>query len=152
MNQKVICVLILMVLLGSPFGVCIGQTKDPLDATKERAAQAHTKKQEVVITVRNRARVLVGPKALPYVFHANVSLGGKITEIRDETFTLTSGQAGKDQVDTIISYDDVLIIKHLSGFGKAMKGAGRVFGGIGAGAVVLPVYGILALLGKLPDC
>jgi hypothetical protein len=150
MKQQMISVLIVGTLLAGPLTVCAaGQSVDEL---KERATQARSKGTDVVVRVRKGAMILVGPKAFPDKFSRNESLGGKIKEMREKDFTLISGKSGQDEFAMVISYDDVLSIRHRSAFEKVLRGVGRFSLGVAGGAIVIPVYGILALLAREPEC
>jgi hypothetical protein len=169
MKQKVVSILIAMSLLAGPAAICaagqepksvdeimiVRAASEPgksIDEIKERAAQAQTKGTSVVIKVRKGAKVFIGANRFRDQFAQSASLTGKIKQMREEDFTLTSGKPGKDEFAMVVSYADVLSIRHPSAFEKALKGVGRFSFGVAGGALVLPIYGILALLGKEPEC
>ena len=153
MKQKVNSLLIMMALLATPLTAgAAGQKTMTVDEVKARAAEAQTKGKEVVVKVRPGAKILVGSKAFPFEFIRSASLSGRVKELRENDFTFSSTSAGTGEVTAVISYTDVLGIKHPSGFAKALKSVGK-YSLLGmAIPAILPLYGVLALMGRLPRC
>lgn len=153
MKQKVNTLLLMMALFAAPLTVgAAGQKTITVDEVKTRVAEAQTKGKEVVVKLRPGTRILVGNKALSFEFIHRASLSGRIKEIRETDFTFSDTNARTGEVTAIISYSDVLSIKRPSGFEKALKSVGRFSLGVLAIPVVLPLYGLLALMGELPTC
>ena len=153
MKQKVKSLLIIMALLASPLTAgAAGQAGMTVDEVKGRAAEAQAKGKEVVIKVRPGTTILVGNKAFPFEFIHSASLSGRVKEMRENDFTFSSTDSHTGEVTAVISYADVLSIKHPSGFAKALKNIGK-YSLLGmAIPVILPLYGIMALIGQLPKC
>lgn len=153
MKRKVNTLLIIVALVTAPLTVgAAGQNAIIVDEVKARAAEAQTKGKEVVVKVRSGARILLGSKAFPFDFIRSTSLSGRVTEIREKDFTFSSTSARTGEVTAVINYADVLSIKHPSGFAKALKSVGK-YSLLGAALpAILPLYGVLALMGRLPKC
>lgn len=152
MKQKVVSLLIVWALMAAAFTADVtGQSRGTTEEVKIRAAEYQSKGKEVVVRVRAGAKILVGKKEFPFAFSENANLSGRVKELRDKDFVLAE-KGGHTEITAVISYDDVLNIKHLSGFEKTFKGVGRISLGLIAIPVVLPLYGIMAMLGRLPEC
>jgi hypothetical protein len=151
MKQKAITLLIISLLLATPLTASAAVQKTvTVDEVKARAAEATGK--EVVVKLRRGTKIMVGNKAFPFEFTRDASLSGKIREARAEDFTLSSTSSRTGEVMAVISYADVLSIKRPSGFAKALKNVGR-YSLIGTMMpALIPLYGILALMGRLPSC
>ncbi len=153
MKQKINSLLIIMVLLAAPLTVgAAGQNALTIDEARARAVESQTKKKEVVVKVRPGTKILVGDKAFPFEFIRSASLSGRVKEIREKDFTFSSTSAKTGELIAVISYADVLSIKRISGFEKALKNVGKYSLRVLEIPAVLPLYGILALLGQLPEC
>ena len=153
MKQKAIPLIIVLSLLVAPLTIsAAGQNTRTVDAIKSRVGEALSNGKEVVVTVRPGAKVLVGKKEFPFEFASSASLSGKVIEWRENDFTFAETGGRNGQVTAVISYADVSRIKHLSGFDKILKNVGKVSLGVMAIPVVLPLYGIMAMLGRLPGC
>ena len=153
MKQRVSSLLIIVALLAAPLarGVA-GQNTIKVNEVKARAAEAQTKGREVVVKIRPGTKILIGAKAFPFEFIRSASLSGRVTEIREKDFTFSSTSAHTGEVTAVISYTDVLSIKHPSGFEKAIKSIGK-YSLIGMMIpTILPLYIVLGLLGRLPKC
>ncbi|MFL6208151.1 MAG: hypothetical protein ACJ74W_04835 [Pyrinomonadaceae bacterium] len=153
MKQKVTSLLIIIALLAAPLtAIAAGRPTQTVAETKARAAEAQAKAKEVVVKVRAGTKILVGKKEFPFEFLKSASLSGRVTELREQDFTFAQTGDHNSEVITAISYADVLSIKHESGFRKALKNVGKYsLGGVEI-PVFLPLFGVLALLGRLPDC
>jgi hypothetical protein len=153
MKRKVIQLLIIVALLAAPLTVgAAGQNTITVEEIKGRAAEAQAKRREVVAKLRPGTKILVGDKAFPFEFMRSANLSGRIKEMRENDFTLSSTSPRKGEVIAVISYADVLSIKHPSGFEKALKNVGK-YAGLGAAAVPLaPLFLIADLLGLIPKC
>lgn len=153
MKRKVNTILLMIALFVAPLVVSAeGQKTETVDKVKTRAAEALTKGKEVVVKLRPGTKILVGKKDLPFEFIRSASLSGRIKELRDKDFTFSDSSDRMGDVTTVISYTDVVSIKRPSGFEKALKSVGRYSLGVVAIPVVLPLYGLLALIGELPAC
>ena len=140
------------VLLATSAGSAAAQDTAAAEAVKARAADAQAKGREVVVKVRPGTKILVGEKELTFEFLKSASLAGRIKETREKDFTLAEPNGRAGEIMAVISYDDVLSVKHPSGFKKALRSVGRYSLGGAAVPVFLPLYGIMALLGRLPSC
>ena len=153
MKQKVIRLLIIMSLLTAPLTVsAAGQKTITVNEVKARAVEAQTKGREVVVKLRPGTRILIGDKAVPFEFIHISSLGGRVKEIREQDFTFSSTSARTGEVTAVIGYADVLSIKHPSAFIKALKKFGKYSLIVAEIPAFIPLYGLLALLGELPQC
>jgi hypothetical protein len=153
MKQKVKSLLIIIALLAAPLRVgASGQTMISVDEVKGRAAEAQNKGREVVVKVRPGTKILIGNKAFPFEFIRSASLSGRVKEMREKDFTFSSTSSRTGEVTAVISYADVLSIKHPSGFAKALKNVSKYSLMGMAIPAILPLYGVLALLGRLPKC
>ena len=153
MKQKVIARLIVTALIASHLTtVAAGQTTATVDEIKTRAAEAQTKGKEVVVKIRAGAKVGVGKMGFPFEFLRSGSLRGRITELRAQDFIFTEKDDHKSEFTSILKYADVLSIKHESGFKRTLHSVGRYSLGVGAIPIFLPLYGVLAVLGRLPEC
>jgi hypothetical protein len=153
MKQKIITLVIIMTFLAAPLTVgAAGQNTLMVDEVKARAAEAQTKEREVIVKVRPGTKIFVGNKAFPFEFINSASLSGRVKEMREKDFTFSSVSNRTGEVTAVISYADVLSIKHLSGFEKTLKNISKnSLRGIEL-PVFLPLYSIMALLGRLPKC
>ena len=152
MRQKAIPALIMMAILAAPSSAATaGRGAPTADEIKVRAAAARSEGREVVVKLRAGAKILIGEKELPFEFMRRASLSGKIKEVREKDFTLAQKDGRAGEITTVVSYDDVLSVKRPSGFKKALKNVGKYSLGGAAVPVVLPLYGVMALLGRLPD-
>ena len=154
MKQKIVPLLIMMALLAAPLTVCAaGQNSLTVNEVKARAAEAQSKSREVVVKLRPGTKILIGDKAFPFEFLRSASLSGRIGEMRENDFTLSSTSQRTGEVRAVISYADVSSINHPpSGFEKVLKNIGK-YSLLGAGGfAILPLYGVMALLGRLPRC
>jgi hypothetical protein len=153
MKQKALPLIIVLSLLAAPLTInAAGQNTSTVEAIKSRVGEALSNGKEVIVKVRPGAKILVGKKEFPFEFTDSARLSGKVTEWREKDFTFAESGSRKGEVTAVISYADVLSIKRLSGFDKILKNVGKVSLGIMAIPVILPLYGILAMLGQLPEC
>ncbi|HVG29943.1 MAG TPA: hypothetical protein VM864_09615 [Pyrinomonadaceae bacterium] len=153
MKHEVVSGLIAAALLLAPLaGSAAGQNVATAEAVKARAAEAQARAREVVVKLRPGTKILVGEKELTFEFLKSASLGGRIKEMREKDFTLAQPNGRAGEVMAVIGYDDVLSVKHPSGFKKALKNVGRYSLGGVEPPVFLPLYGVMALLGRLPRC
>jgi hypothetical protein len=154
MKQKIIPLFIMMALLAAPLTVgAAGKNTLTVDEVKARAVEAQAKRREVVVKLRPGTKILVGDKAFPFEFLRSASLSGRIKEMRENDFTLSSASPRTGEVTAVISYADVSSIKRPpSGFEKVLKNVGKYSLRGAAGFAILPLYGILALSGRLPRC
>lgn len=90
-------------------------------------------------------------------FKEEFTVTGKVGETRENVFVFVpddknSAAAWKATGEDVVRYEDVVSVRYPSKVKKFFKGVG--IGAMGAGAVfvVMPVYGVLALLGELPSC
>jgi hypothetical protein len=132
-----------------------------------RAAQAKgdgdvQPREEIVARVKKaqaeRRRVRVRFKKEFAWFKEEVTLAGRVGEVREKGFTFEPDDKdsvaflkGKGMVAAVL-YDDVASVRYPSKVKKFFKGVGIGVMGAGAFFVVMPVYGVLALLGELPSC
>ena len=153
MKKRVSSLLIMIALLAAPLTIgAAGQNTIKVDEVKARAAAAQTKGRKVVVKMRPGTKILIGAKAFPFEFIRSASLSGRVKEIREKDFTFSSTSAHTGEVTAVISYTDVLSIKHPSGFEKALKNIGK-YSLIGMMLpTILPLYLVLGLLGRLPQC
>jgi hypothetical protein len=153
MKRKVILSLIVAALLMTPSAAgAAGKTTPTTEELKARAAEARAKGKKVVVKLRAGTKVLVGDKAWPFEFIRSASVSGRVKEVRENDFTLSDTSAATGEVTTVISYPDVLGIKHPSEFLKTLKAVGK-YSLLGPAAVAfMPVYIIAALLGHVPSC
>ena len=153
MKRKAILPLIMAALLTTPLTASAsGKRTQTTEEVKARAAEAQAKGKKVVVKLRAGTKVLSGRKAEPFEFIESASLSGRVKEVRENDFTLSDTSDGKGEVTAVISYADVLSIKHPSGFEKALRAVGKYSLGGAAAVVILPLYGVLALMGQLPSC
>src|SRR4051812_44994332 len=145
MKQKVIPLLIITALLTAPLTAsAAGQNRPRVDEVKTRAAEFQSKGKEVVVKLRAGTKILVGNKALSFEFIRSANLSGKVKEMRENDFTFSSSSSRTGEVTAVISYADVLSIKHPSGFEKALKNVGKYSMGGALIPVFLPLFGVLA--------
>jgi hypothetical protein len=150
--------------------VCLA-TLALLSAASPRAALAkgagdEQPREEVVARVKKaqaeRRRVRVTLRKEFSWFKQEVTLTGRVGEVREKGFTFEPDDKddvaflkGKGMVAAVL-YDDVASVHDHSKVKKFFKdlGKGAGIGAMGAGAffIVMPVYGVLALLGELPSC
>lgn len=91
-------------------------------------------------------------------FREGYDVTGRVGELRERGFTLEPD--GKDSTELLkgtdmtvgILYEDVDGVKHPSKMRKFLKGVRMGALSASAFVIVLPVYGVLALLGDLPEC
>ncbi|MFL6256609.1 MAG: hypothetical protein ACJ74T_16510 [Pyrinomonadaceae bacterium] len=135
-------------------------------ATLARGAGDAQLREEVVARV-NKAhaenrRVQVKFKKEFAWFKEEVTLTGRVGEVREKGFTFEPDDKdyvaflkGKGMVAAVL-YDDVASVRYPSKVKKFFKDVGKGVGigamGVGAFFVVMPIYGVLALLGELPSC
>lgn len=153
MKRRTMSGLIVMALFAAPLTVGAARQKTlTSDAVKVRAAEAQAKGREVVVKLRPGTKILIGKKEFPFEFLRSASLSGRVKELREKDFTFVETDTRTREITAVISYEDVLSVKHLSGFQKTLKNVGKYsLGGIELPAF-LPLYTIMALLGRLPDC
>lgn len=118
-----------------------GQVTLPGTEVVARLQGARTKNRRVEVTFKNK-----------------VTLTGRIGELRERGFTFEPDNAGDadalkgmDMVAAVL-YEDVASVRHPSKMRKFFKGLRTGVVGAGAFFVVMPVYGVQALLGDLPQC
>ena len=91
-------------------------------------------------------------------FNNKVKLVGRVGELREKGFTFEpDNKADADALKGMhmvaaVLYEDVDAVQYPSKMKKFFKGVRTGFVGAGAFFVVMPVYGVQALLGNLPDC
>jgi hypothetical protein len=153
MKQQTITLLIIMALFTTSLRAnAAGQDTVKFDEVKAHAAEFQAKGKEVVVKLRPGTRILVGPGASAFEFTHVASLSGKVKEMRENDFVFSGTSSRTGEVIAVISYADVLNIKHPSGFEKAFRKVGKYsLMGVLVPAI-LPLYTIMALLGRLPDC
>lgn len=153
MKQKVISLLIIAALLAAPLTVvAAGRNTITVEELKARAAKAQAKRSEVVVKLRAGTKILVGDKAFPFEFIRSGNLSGRVTEMREKDFTLSSANPRKGEFRAVISYADVLSFKHPSGFEKALKNVGKYTAAGAAAVPLVPLFLIADLLGLIPRC
>ena len=153
MRQKVTPLLIMMALLMTPLTAgAAGKRTPTTEEVKARAAEAQAKGKKVVVKLRAGTKVLVGDKAWPFEFIRSESLSGRVKEVRENDFTLSDTSDDTGEVTTVISYADVLGIKRPSAFAETLKAIGKysLLGSLGL--AFMPVYAVLALMGRVPNC
>ena len=91
-------------------------------------------------------------------FKNRVMLVGRVGELREKGFTFEPDSKddaavlkGMNMVAAVL-YEDVASVQYPSKMRKFFKGVRTGFIGVGAGFILLPTYGVLALLGDLPAC
>lgn len=153
MRRKVIATLVLTALLSSPLtaGAAANDARRA-EEIRARAAEARAKGREVVVHLRAGARILVGKKELPFESARAYGLSGKIREVREKDFVLAEPDGRSGEIASVISFDDVTGVEHPSRFKKVLGGIGRVSLGVAVAPVILPLIGVLALIGQLPEC
>jgi hypothetical protein len=87
-----------------------------------------------------------------------VHLLGRVGEVREKGFTFepdnkadADAMKGMNMVAAVL-YEDVGSVRYPSKVRKFFKGIGIGFEVAGMAVAFLPVYGVLALLGDLPEC
>ena len=119
-------------------------------------------REEVVARVRKaqaeRRRVRVTFKKEFGWFKEEVTLTGRVGEARERGFTFEPDDRddvaflkGQGLVAAVL-YDDVASVRYPSKMKKFLRGVGIGVLGAGAFFIVMPAYGVLALLGELPSC
>lgn len=153
MKQKVTPLLIMVALLTTPLtATAAGKKRPTIEEVKERAAKARAKGKEVIVKLRAGTKILVGDKALSFEFTKDARVSGRVTETRENDFTLSGTSRDTGEVTAVISYSNVVSIKRPSGFEKTLKAIG-MYSALGAlTAGLLPIYLVLALTGQLPSC
>ncbi|HEX8147199.1 MAG TPA: hypothetical protein VF591_08475 [Pyrinomonadaceae bacterium] len=103
-------------------------------------------------------RVRVKFKKEVFWFKEEITVTGRVGEVRERGFTFEpddKGDAaflkGKGLV-AAVRYEDVASVHYPSKMKKFFKGVGIGAMGVGAFFVIMPTYGVLALLGELPSC
>jgi hypothetical protein len=153
MKRKVILSLIMAALLATPLAASAAGKRTPTaDEIKARAAEAKAKGKKVVVKLRAGTKILVGDKAQPFEFTKGARVSGRVTEIRENDFTLSGASRDTGEVTAVISYSNVVSIKRPSGFEKALKAVGMYSALAALTAGLLPIYLVLALTGQLPSC
>jgi hypothetical protein len=135
-------------------------------AALAKGAGDEQRREEVVARVKKaqaeRRHVQVKFKKEFAWFKEEVTLSGRVGEVREKGFTFEPDDKddvaflkGKGLVAAVL-YDDVASVRYPSKVKKFFKDVGKGVGigamGVGAFFVVMPVYGVLALLGELPSC
>lgn len=126
-----------------------GQTREEVVA---RVKKAQAERRRVRVTLR---------KEFSW-FKEEVTLTGRVGEVREKGFTFEPDDKddvaflkGKGMVAAVL-YDDVTSVQYRSKVKEFFKDLGKGVGvgamGVGAFFVVMPVYGVQALLGDLPSC
>jgi hypothetical protein len=87
-----------------------------------------------------------------------MNLLGRVGEIREKGFTFepdnkadADALKGMNMVAAVL-YEDVASVQYPSKVRKFFKGLRMGAVGVGAFFIVMPIYGVQALLGNLPDC
>lgn len=91
-------------------------------------------------------------------FKNGASVTGRVGEVRDRGFTLEPDSAddalvlkGENAVAAVL-YEDVAAVQYPSKMRKFFKGVRFGFMAAAALVIVPPIYGVEALLGRLPEC
>ena len=90
-------------------------------------------------------------------FKEEYTVTGKVGEVRENVFIFVpddkdSAAAWKVTGKDAVRYEDVVSVRYPSKVKKFFRGVGLGAAGAGAFFVVMPMYGVLALLGELPSC
>lgn len=91
-------------------------------------------------------------------FKNKVTLTGRVGELRERGFTFEPDNAGDADalkgmgMVAAVLYEDVASVRHPSKIRKFFNGLRTGVIGAGAFFIVMPVYGVQALLGDLPKC
>jgi hypothetical protein len=112
-----------------------------------RVQKAHAEKRSVRVTLRKEL----------FWFKEEVTVTGRVGEAHEKGFVFVpdnkdDAAAWKATGRGAFSYEDVVSVRYPSKVKKFFKGVGIGAAGAGAFVVVMPVYGVLALLGELPPC
>jgi hypothetical protein len=116
-----------------------GQVTLPDTEVVARLRDARTKNRRVEVKFKN-----------------TVTLTGRVGEVRERGFTFEADN--RDDADVLkgmvaaVLYDDVASVHYPSKLKKFFRGVRTGLVGTGAFFVVMPIYGVQALLGDLPSC
>src|SRR5690349_5954540 len=122
MKQKTINLLIIMAVFATTLSAnAAAQNTVKFDEVKARASEFQAQGKEVIVKLRPGTRILVGPRASAFEFTHVANLSGKVKEMRENDFVFSGTSSGRGEVIAVISYADVLSIKHPSGFEKAFR-------------------------------
>ena len=130
-------------------------------AALARGAGDEQPRAEVVVRVKkalaNKRSVRVTFKKEVNWFKQEYTVTGKVGEVREDVFLFVpddkaDAAAWRATSRDAVRYEDIASVRYPSKVKKFFKGVG--IGAMGAGAffIVMPVYGIEALFGQLPDC
>lgn len=150
MKKSILVCLAALALLSAAPGAAFAQ--GGREARRKEEVVAHLKKARS----ENR-RVIIH-------FKEGYDVTGRVGELRERGFTFEPDS--KDDADILkgaailkgtemvvgILYEDVAGVQHPSKVRKFFKGLRTGAIGVGAFFVIMPVYGVQALLGNLPDC
>jgi hypothetical protein len=138
-----VCLAALALLSGAPSGAL---AKGGGDEHGREKVVAHLKK-----ALAENRRVEVNLKN-------GVHLLGRVGEVREKGFTFepdnkadADAMKGMGMVAAVL-YEDVGSVRYPSKVRKFFKGIGIGFEIAGMAVAFVPVYGVLALLGELPEC
>jgi hypothetical protein len=144
-----VCLAALALMLAAPAAALARGTGDeqPREEVVARVKKALANKRSVRVTFKKEASW----------FKQEYTVTGKVGEVREDVFLFVpddkaDAAALKATGMDSVRYEDIASVHYPSKIKKFFKGVG--IGAMGAGAffIVMPVYGIEALLGQLPEC
>ena len=137
------CLATLALLSAAPHAAYAKSIGDepPREDVVARLKKAQTEHRRVEIKLSNKVRLV-----------------GRVGELREQGFTFEPDNKddaavlkGMNMVAAVL-YENVASVQYPSKMKRFFKGVRTGFIGAGAFFVVMPVYGVQALLGNLPDC
>jgi hypothetical protein len=142
-KRILVCLAALVLLLATPSVMLAKGSGNEPDREKvlARLQKAQAEKRRVELKFKNR-----------------VTLVGRVGELREKGFTFEpDNKADADALKGMhmvaaVLYEDVASVQYPSKMRKFFKGVRTGFIGAGAFFVVMPIYGVQALLGDLPSC
>ena len=141
MRRSILTCLAALVLLATAAANVRGQNATGVEGVAARVRKARDENRRVIIKFKN-----------------GVYVTGRVGETRERGFTFEPDS--RDEADVLkgmgmvaaVLYEDVAAVERPSKLKKFFRGVRMAFIGAGAFFIVMPVYGVQALLGDLPEC
>lgn len=124
-------------------------------AARAQGDASEARRAEVVARV-NDARAK--NRRVTIKFKNGASVTGRVVEVRERGFTFQpDGYEGRrvlseQQAFAAVLYEKIAAVEHPSKVKRFLKQVGLGFAMAGGAIIILPVYGVAALLGQLPSC
>jgi hypothetical protein len=138
MKRKLISWLMALAVLSATPCLASGKDKQDsiaLDKIKARVVKAQTKTSRVTVKLKN-----------------GETIKGQVEDVTEQGFTIRGQGATGAAFTMTVDYSSVAAVKGQSAWSRAFKNIGE-YSLLGAvGVALLPLYGVLALTGRMPSC